>query len=410
MKNLSLNSSQINENKFEIDSLRNVTEFFSNARIKEKEILPTKTNNLLNLSCLEDNAKQIYNVNNEIYFYAENGKVFVLKNGTLLPFTELHSLGIPKVIKAPTNFGNSILLIDDSNYLIRGETNGALYLPKGDGYFANEDMMFVFSKNKLLFACRDDEDFLLKERYFGRIDINSSLGDILAIGVFDSKLYVVSEYGISTILLSESREDFKVSSTCAIPLAVKKDSIKFLGDKICFICGKKLCIFSGNKIEYLEFVLEKFDYQIVSPAISFLDRYAVKVLIDNKEYLYCYSTLEKCEEIFDAKDLLFTDGGYYFNKVTKDFGCLDSGENSLFIWESKKLDLGKNGAKYLSSICLIGEGEFELEIVGDNCKKKYKIFAQRTVSRIMCVSINFKFVIKSLSPNSKIEKIEITFR
>lgn len=410
MKVSSLKNITEKEGLYEITNFKKQGDFFCNSMVSDEMILPAKSELLFAINTKNENVKRAYNVNGENFLYMGSGRVYKLEQNTLTPFTEINSLTYPTIIKAPINFGNSVLIIDDNNFFVRGDSNGALYLPKGDGYFAYEDMMFVYKDTTLYFACRDDEDYLLKEEFFGRIDINSTLGKILQVGVYDNKLFVVSEYGISTLLLLDSRKDFSLSNTCAIPVAVKKDSVKFIGDKIVFISGKKLCQFYGGKIEYLNFFLQEKDYSINDKAITFLDRYAISVLYKGKEFLYTYSLIEKSEEFFDAENILFEDNGYYYNKITNEFGKLGIGENRLFFWESEKTDFDVLENKTLSQITIFGSGKFELSIENENVKKQYTIVSQKPLERLLISGTKFKISIKSLAPNSTIEKIQIKYR
>lgn len=398
------------ESCFSISSFKENSENYSNCIIDSEKILPCASETLFKLSLPNGNVKQIYNLDGEKYLYFGNGKVYKLEENRLVLFAELFSLTSPTIIQAPSNFGNSTLLIDENNFIIRGDTNGAIFMQKGDGYLVFDDMVFAYENSTLYFASKDNDSFLLEENYFGRIDVNSSLGKILYLAIFNNNLYVVSEYGISTLSIMENKKDFKLKEVCAIPVQIKPKSIKQMGEKIYFISGNKLCVFSGGRVDYKDFLLGDKEYAITGDSVDIMGRYCVQYKTKNKDYLYCYNSINMQEENYDMNNLLISEGGYFFNTETNELGILGVGENSKFTWESKFLDFGNIENKFLHSIEIFGSGCFEVQIIGDKMRKTYKVIAEKPLNRLSIYSKKFKLIVKSIEPNSLIEKIKIKYR
>ena len=123
-------------------------EFFSCAECSCDRIIPILLDEAFTLSIMQSNVSKIYNIDGKLYYYFSNGYLYEGNGNVLKKVTENKFLSVPIVLKAPRNFGDSILIVDEKNALVRGEFNGNVYLPKGQEYLIYEDTVFLFDKNK----------------------------------------------------------------------------------------------------------------------------------------------------------------------------------------------------------------------------------------------------------------------
>ena len=190
MKDSYFNGVKENCKVFKFSNFLDCGDFFIKAECNNKRIIPSTIDTLFTVPEISSSLQKIYNVDGKFFYYYQDGYLYEGNGNILKKVTENKFIGTPKVMKAPRNFGDSILIIDNKNALIHGEFNGNVYIPEGQEYLIFEDTIFLFNKNSLFFDCHTDDDFLLKDDFFGRIDVPNYLGNIIHLEVIFNKLIV----------------------------------------------------------------------------------------------------------------------------------------------------------------------------------------------------------------------------
>ncbi|MBQ0099040.1 MAG: hypothetical protein KBS91_00635 [Firmicutes bacterium] len=409
MKDSYFNGVKDNGKVFKLSKFLDNGDFFCEADCSNNRVLPTTIDLLFTIPLLSSSLQKIYNVEGKLYYLYQDGYLYEGNWNTLKKVTENKFTSIVKVLKAPSNFGNSILIIDGKNALIRGEFNGNVYIPEGQEYLIYEDTIFLFNKNSLFFDCHTDDDFLLKDDFFGRIDVPKSLGNIIHLEAVSNKLIVFCEYGISTLSILDDKKDYKLVDSIAMPLSIREKSIKKIGDDCYFVCGKKLCKYYNQKVSFVPFFLENKDYVIFDESFSLNDLYCLPITYNGNNYVYQYSTLCGNQKIVDVNGKHYADGGFVFESATRKVYLLDSGENQTFTWESKSLDFDSEKIKYIKKICVHGKGAFSLSLLGNIENKTFNLNANESFNRLNFKSNKFSVSITSTERNACIDEIEIYY-
>ncbi len=384
-------------------------DFFYNAECSENRITPTLMETLYSITDNGICVKKIYNVEGKIYYYFENGFLYEGNGNVLKKVAENKFLAPPKIMKAPSNFLNSILFIDGKNAFIRGDFNGKIFVPLGKDYLVVEDTVFLFNENHLYFDCRKDDNFLLKDDCFGRIDVNSSLGSILHLENVGNSIIVFCEYGITALSLLSDKKDYVLEGVVALPLSIRENTIKKIGEDCFFVSGKQLCKFSDKKVTYMPFFMEDKSYSILGQCFSIKDYYCLPINYKGNNYIYMQSAVFGTYKIVTLGDKLWCDNGFLFDRQSCSLQLLETGLNQKFTFITERFDFGNLLNKQIKSICIFGQGEFLITFNGNIESKSYKTKANKILNRINFQANNFSITINSLTDNSTIDEIEINY-
>lgn len=406
----SIRSVKTNEKTYNLKSFIKDTDIFENCICGDGKIEPNKRNVKKSLSVNGLIPLKLYNVDGKLYVYFNDKRLYKIVDNALIRVSETEFKNTPIILKAPVYYDDSIIIIDGDSAFITGKTDGNVYFPKAKGFFVLEDYVFAYNGKSLFFGCRTDDDFLLKDNYFGRIDVGDGLGEIIGITAVKNVLAVFSNYGISTLSMLDNKKDYKLKESVALPLSIREKTIKRIGDSVYFIAGKKLCKYSLSGITFLDCFLEGKDFEIVDEAYCYNDKYCLTVSIQGRRYVYVYSAIDGLEKIIVSDNLLLADGGYCFDKTDNKIYSIEDGTGDLFYWKSKELCFNDNQAKIMSSVTVCGKGEFNLLISGEFGDREYNVSANKKLNGLALFSKSFIFEIDSKTASSLIDGIKIEYR
>lgn len=277
---------------------------------------------------------------------------------------------------------NTIVVGADANINI---ANGDLIGEYGGRVFTAKDYTLSFG------GPFDFDDFSYTATY-GTITLPNQTGKIVGIEKLNKTLYVFCESGIYQLTENES-VDFTLNRVNTCVCGIVKNSVKNIGGRILFLCGKNLYSFDGNKTSKIDSLLDDLRYYYYSFAVCD-DKYIISLGVDDRAdyFAFVYEGATGKQYFAGISSSIVTEGGYFLSE-TNDYVCkLFNGRGEIFgqtCWESKVIDFNQPYKKALTEVSIYASNYATLIVSGDFGKKTLSLEKGKNIKRVNLYSHDF---------------------
>ena len=201
----------------------------------------------------DDMPIKFYSVNGGMYAYFSSGKVRKLGWG-YYSWESVNTYTDTPLIKEILYQGSQkILIAYNKTAEIVGE--GKITLPSAltvNCVICN-NVMFTAKDNQVFFSEPFDPlgiNFNLETA--NAIILENSLGKVLGLHPHDKKILVVCKYGVASINVDGTKDDYVVKRLDDLALEVVEGSVVGMGTSICFVSKNTLYTFDGNNLKSID--------------------------------------------------------------------------------------------------------------------------------------------------------------
>ena len=256
-----------------------------------------------------------YKANGEVYFYCSDKSVKKIVNGA---FTSTGFIGdvLPLVVPVVKNGVKTVMFVSDVTAKIGEETVSGV--PYGTSCAFCAGRLFIADGKKIKFSEEFDfTDFNTGLAFGGFVQVGENDGDVLFLGETGGKLYAVCEHAAYVLSPYGEEYEFTMEKIPSFELNVAANSVFQVGDRICFLSGKELCVLMGGKIKRAGKTLSTVAITANGIAGGGNGLYLLPVSSGSNGYVYVYDTLTDKESLNPAGG--FTVAGLYAVKSGDDY-------------------------------------------------------------------------------------------
>ncbi len=319
-------------------------------------------------------VKRVFFVGNRYYVLSSTNQLFLLKGEV---WTQIAEVGNnPYVIDCGIG-ENSLTAIgsDTNSFLVDCEGSiSVANLPKGSCSTMHRGRLFVASENTLKFSKHlEIGNFSLGSDNGGFVFTDVEDGEIIALISNENVLVIFCEKTVYELIVGDKQEDFRLKRQ-DLSISAEKNSVGRVGDMIFFINhGKLSCYKNGNvkNIDCKVFDEYYFDGQSTASGSVYMakirknsNRMKSLLHFDVSNFSATSLTINGCELVEDGK---FYDMNGFFGLTNTNHTKTD------FYWESKIIDFGVSGKKDLLYFSAYSEDEVNVNVLGDNVKRSFKL-------------------------------------
>ncbi|MBR0189688.1 MAG: hypothetical protein IJQ23_04825 [Clostridia bacterium] len=238
---------------------------------------------------------KFYDVDGDLYVYCSNGTLYKITNNALVS-TGFTSAVPPLVAPIIKDGVKTVLFISDVTAKVGNESVSGVPYGTSCAYFAGR--LFIADGDKIKFSEEFDfTDFTVGLSFGGFIQVDKADGEILYLYGDGKTLSVVCEHAAYTVTPYGEEYDFKLEKISSFALDVKKDTVFGTGDRVCFISGDGLCVFTGGKIKRAGEAISSVTVSSFKSAGGKGGLYVLPFTSGNAAYLYVYDTVKERETL-----------------------------------------------------------------------------------------------------------------
>ena len=238
---------------------------------------------------------KFYDVDGDTYVYCLNGTLYKITNDALIS-TGFTSAVPPIVAPVIKNGVKTVLFISDVAAKVGAESVTGVPYGTSCAYFAGR--LFISSGDKIKFSEEFDfTDFTVGLDFGGFIQADKADGEILYLYGDGKTLSVVCEHAAYTVTPYGEEYEFKLEKVPTFALDVKKGTVFGTGDRVCFISGDGLCVFSGGKIKRTGEAISSVAVSSFGTAGGKGGLYVLPFTSGDAAYLYVYDTVKERETL-----------------------------------------------------------------------------------------------------------------
>ena len=391
-----LRGGKVSSHSFYSKNLLEMLEYSENAVCKKDGKVEHFSLRDTNAVSLGVELKSLIKVGNSIFYYAANNNLYLGKGTKFINLSKSFS-SIPTIVEITRNGTVFSLVLDGDGNGYTVDANGTVEtysVPKGKKAVVYNGMLFIGNKNELYFSSATDVlDFTMDLSHGGLIKTDSNDGHVKGLVVQENKLLIFVANAIYEFMAFGDRLDYTLKKVETLVPNVLDLSPRDCGDKILFICDKKLYLYKGGKIKKIESILEYDELQIFDNPVVEQSVYCIPLITDsgNRKLLrYDCETDEEC--LIDCGKSVTSDGGFAVNNFGRRLKIekkSNASTNSTF--KSKSIDFDTAKTKVINDISFIATGEGVLTLSGDYGDKTFKIKSGSNVKRMNVPSRTFIF-------------------
>lgn len=327
---------------------------------------------------------------------------------------ELSFLQKPKILKIENklylyNYNDLFLMISDNSYPL------IVSNPPNISSYVNYHGLSLFSviEQKFSIFVATVSNFIDIESNlspYSCINLCPELGEVKKIIIYKDNLYVIQQFGISKITVSNN--NFKLQSYCSIQSEIYEKTIALIDDFVIFYTTSGLYIFDGNDIKQIFKNVVKNFASAEFIGITFNNKYYIKTryyINDIAEHVIIEFDVENdCCNIFKigettSLDIIQTLNHYYLVTTVKDNNSnykilyLDKSlinQNEKYI-QFNKLSFDDNIFKVVNEIKIQAIGSYKVIISSDIQSSYFELEGDAYVRNIGLKGQIFEMEIKS---------------
>lgn len=338
----------------------------------------------------------VYNVSNKQYFYAGDGKVYLVNASG---YDELMTVGeqIPLITEVIVDGQMQTLIVGkDGAAVFKDNVKTDIDIPLGEHIAVCRGRVITALESVISIGGQFDFDTFSVVKGGVIIKIPLSAGEIVGLIEYDSYVLVLCEKSLFK-LNADTEYGFILESLPEKNLRIEKHTVKRVGKAVYFINNSRLCRYDGGKISYVQTMLDEVAFKVAGNAAVMDDKYLLSIAVRENIVTYFYDTVSKDESFISGNFTVLGDGGYASDKENKSLYLFESGasENNA-VWESKPLNFGEQNKKSLLQVCVAVGCSATLEIIGDFGSKVFLLKQGYNDKRTNLVSREFKFKLTAL--------------
>lgn len=363
----------INKKRYKINDFLLHTDTSNNACVGKNYI--KNGEKLKRVSILAKTIVPYYacNMGNRTIVLTEDGGVYIDNDGIFVLCARFSS-GKRKVVEFNQNEEPSLLLMGkDDTVFFNGKTTWTAKVPTFQCATRLGDLFFIGIDNKIMFEKLENVKYSSAFDALNVITMPKHAGNVLELIAQGKELFVVCQKAIIKINALGEPIDYKVEAISTPSLEVKPNSVKKVGNKICFINGKTLCAFSQGTLKDIKTIAD-FNGAEVLYCGAMGGKYILQYTFNGKQdnFVSVIDIENQAESTFIGQITSVADEGVFV--VDGQIYRLGETGNSMgdFLWESKALDFDNPDEKTITSLSVRVQGQVDLAIVADYGQKIFR--------------------------------------
>ena len=315
-------------------------------------------------------VKRLYRESGNILFFAEDGYMYRLSDGTISRLTDIDFVSTPNVERVKIN-GREDLLIFNEEVAEFNDYGIPFSLECTNIYLVIEDTFFIAEDNELKVIKMTEFDGSRIENVFS-FRGEKEYGKIVDIKQYGGDILVLFKHKIVTISFKKDPGDIVVDRALTPHFVAREGTLKICGDKAIFISENKLAIYKKGNLSFVNIpsVIEVGDYASSNGSI-----YAIPFSKEGEEYVLVYDVEESLlSELKLNGKTISKDGAL----IVDSLGEILQIEREILEGENVGADGVKTGLddcykKVLTLIEIHAVGSATLKVLTSFAEKEYKI-------------------------------------
>ena len=264
---------------------------------------------------------KFYNCNGDTYGYSTDKNVRKVVGSTYV-LQGFSSDVVPLILPVIINGEKDVIFISDQTAKIGDQTITGV--PYGNAGAFCAGRLFIAVGNKLKYSEEFNfVNFSVGLDFGGFIELDQNAGEILYLAKNGDGLYVIAEHAIFSFSPYGKPYEFKLERVQTTELSIVKDSVFGEGDVVLFLNKKDLCMFTNDKVQYLNNSFLSFGTYYLEVAGGYNGLYVMPftMQVGNSriKYVYAYDFFKKKEVLEKVStDVLnaFHVAGEYASRMT----------------------------------------------------------------------------------------------